>query len=68
MKLYENKKVVLLSKHGKETVIEPLLTSQTGCEFLTDASFDTDQFGTFTRDIKRPKTQLETARLKLKRA
>jgi len=35
-----------------------------GCQIMVEALFDTDQFGTFTREISRPGSQLEVARLK----
>lgn len=68
MKIYQNRKIVLLTKHSKERVIGPILESKTGCELVTDVKFDTDEFGTFSREIKRPKSQFDTARLKIEKA
>ena len=59
--------MVLLTKHGKESVMKPILESETGCELETDKRFDTDRLGTFSREVKRRKSQLETARLKIKK-
>jgi hypothetical protein len=50
--------------HGKEAAMRPLLEEAFGVEVEVPAGFDTDAFGTFTREIKRPSDQLETARLK----
>lgn len=67
MKIYENRKVVLLTKHKKEEVIKPILEEVLGCTLLVENRFDTDKFGTFTREIKRPKSQLDTARMKIEK-
>jgi hypothetical protein len=67
LKIYEGRKIVLLTKHGKESVIKPILENKTGCELVTDSSFDTDRLGSFSREVKRRKSQLETARLKIKK-
>ena len=67
MKIYQDRKIVLLTKHSKEEVIKPILELETGCELITESRFDTDKLGTFSREIKRPKSQLDTARLKIKK-
>jgi len=67
MKLYENKQIVLLSKHKKEEVIRPLIEEALGCTLILENRFDTDKLGTFTREVRRPKSQLDTARLKIKK-
>ncbi|MBS3886771.1 MAG: hypothetical protein KGZ41_01785 [Dethiobacter sp.] len=64
--IYKNRKIVLLTKHQKEEAIRPILEEATGCTIIVESSFDTDKFGTFSRDITRTKSQLETARLKIK--
>jgi len=61
---FKGRRIVLITKHGKERVIKPTLEKATGCQVLLDTSFDTDQLGTFTREIARPGTQLEAARRK----
>jgi hypothetical protein len=53
--------------HQKERVIAPLLSAQLGVAPFVCA-LDTDQFGTFTRDIKRFGTQRDTARRKAQAA
>ncbi len=66
--LFINRVAVLATMHHKENVIAPLLQKQLGLEVVVPANFNTDQFGTFTREIKRPDTQIVTAKLKAKKA
>ena len=61
---FRGRRAVLLTKHKKERVIKPLFEEATGCQVLVEADFDTDLFGTFTRETARTGTQLEAARLK----
>ena len=56
--------VALLTKHGKERVIAPALEPALGCRVQLASGYDTDQLGTFTRDVPRAGTQLEAARKK----
>jgi len=62
--VYAAQRVALLTQHGKESVIAPLLESALGCRVERVAGYDTDLLGTFTRDIPRAGTQLEAARQK----
>ncbi len=62
--IYRGSTVALLTQHGKEKVIAPLLASVIGCQVMRITGFDTDRLGTFTRDIPRPGTQLEAVRKK----
>ncbi len=55
---------MIASMHKKEVVIAPLLTAQLGVEIIVPQDFDSDRFGTFTREIKRAGNQLEAARAK----
>lgn len=57
-------KIALLTQHGKERVINPVLESALGCTVEHIHGYDTDVLGTFTRDIPRDGTQLEAARKK----
>jgi len=61
---YAGARICLLTQHGKEQVIAPVLEPALGCRVETIDSFDTDQLGTFTREIPRAATQLEAARKK----
>ena len=66
--LLTNRVGVLATKHHKEKVMTPLLQKELGIKVIVPQDFDTDAFGTFTREIKRPGDQLEAARLKAKEA
>ena len=61
---YAGRRVSLLTQHGKERVIAPVLEPALGCRIELVAGYDTDLLGTFTREIPRAGTQLEAARKK----
>ena len=61
---YAGQRVALLTQHGKEQVIAPVLDAAIDCRVEHVAGYDTDLLGTFTRDIPRVGTQLEAARKK----
>lgn len=65
--VYAGRRVALLTQHGKERVIAPALEAGLGCQVERVDGFDTNCFGTFTREIPRAGTQLETARHKARR-
>lgn len=54
--------------HRKETAIAPILQTLLGLRSIVPQDFDSDLFGTFTRDIDRPANQIETAKLKGEKA
>jgi phage FluMu protein gp41 len=56
--------VVLASMHKKEQVIAPLLEAKLGVKLQVLPNFNTDQFGTFSREQARTGSQLEAARAK----
>ena len=62
--VYAGQRIALLTQHGKERVIAPVLEFALGCRVERVAGYDTDLLGTFTRDIPRAGTQLEAARKK----
>ena len=62
--MYQGRQVALLTQHGKEQVIAPVLEAALGCHVGRVAGYDTDLLGTFTREIPRPGTQLDAARKK----
>ena len=62
--LYQGRRIALLTQHGKERVIAPVLDAALGCRVERVSGFDTDTLGTFTRDIARVGTQIEAARKK----
>jgi hypothetical protein len=59
------KRAVLATMHGKERVIRPLLEGGLGLDVHLPTGFDTDRFGTFSRDIERTGGQLDAARAKI---
>jgi len=56
--------VALLTRHGKEALLGPLLADGLGCTLVHVDSFDTDQLGSFTREIPRAGSQRDAARRK----
>jgi hypothetical protein len=64
---FAGRTAVLATMHRKETVIAPLLQA-VGLQVVVPVDFNTDQFGTFSREIKRSGSQLEAARLKAEQA
>ncbi|AFY76976.1 MAG: hypothetical protein IGR93_20855 [Hydrococcus sp. C42_A2020_068] len=61
---FKNRLAILATMHQKERVIAPLLETELNLQVIVPSQFDTDRFGTFTREIKRVGTQIEAARLK----
>lgn len=59
--MYQGQHMALLTQHGKQTLIGPVLEAATGCHVDLVTGFDTDQLGTFTRDIPRAGSQREAA-------
>lgn len=59
---------IIATMHHKEQVIAPLLEQKLGMKVIVPSNFNTDIFGTFSREIKRQGTQLEAARLKAQTA
>lgn len=55
---------VLATMHGKETTISPIIKASLGISLSVPDKFNTDHFGTFTRDIARAGDQLSAARSK----
>ncbi|MDJ0617942.1 MAG: hypothetical protein QNJ63_14560 [Calothrix sp. MO_192.B10] len=66
--LFINQVAILATMHQKERVIAPILDNELGLIVMVPPDFNTDIFGTFTREIKRPGNQIETARLKAEKA
>lgn len=62
--LYRGQQVAFLTQHGKERVVAPILADMLGCRVERIGGFDTDQLGSFTREIPRYGKQLEAARRK----
>lgn len=64
MNLFEKRSIIIATKHGKEQVIGPILQEKLGLNWFVDSSFDSDQFGTFTGEIKRSDDAFSTVRQK----
>ncbi|MDO9159062.1 MAG: hypothetical protein Q7U45_06335 [Burkholderiaceae bacterium] len=60
-------RVALLTQHGKEALLAPLLADSLGWVLAHVTGFDTDTLGTFTREVPRPGSQLEAARAKARK-
>ncbi len=62
---YKNTVAVLATMHGKERAIGPVLEQGLGLRVALALGLDTDQFGTFSRDIERTGSPLDSARAKI---
>lgn len=63
---YAGRRLALLTQHGKERAIAPVIEPALGCRVERVGGYDTDQLGTFTRDIPRVGVQIEAARKKVR--
>lgn len=66
--LFKNRTAVIATMHKKEQAIAPLVEQELLLKTVIPNNFNTDLFGTFTRDVKRLGTQIETARAKAEKA
>jgi hypothetical protein len=66
--LFQHRTLVIATMHQKEQAIAPLLQQAFDLVPMVPTDFDTDQFGTFTREIKRVSDAVATARLKAEQA
>lgn len=62
--MFEGRKLLIATKHGKEKAIAPLLEKQLGVHCIVPFDFDTDVYGTFDGEIERKHSPVETARFK----
>jgi hypothetical protein len=61
---FEGRTVSFTTKHGKELAVAPLLEKHLGVHVSPSQLFDTDELGTFSGEVERKFSPLETARLK----
>lgn len=61
---YHDQRFALLTQHGKESLIAPVLGTAIGCRVERVTGYDTDLLGTFTRETPRVGSQIEAARKK----
>ncbi len=66
--MFQNRKLLIATKHQKEKVIAPILEKELGVSCFVDGTFDTDSLGTFTGEIERELDPISTAREKCIRA
>ncbi|EXJ22966.1 hypothetical protein ADIAL_1589 [Alkalibacterium sp. AK22] len=66
--IFSGRTAVLGTMHKKERVIAPLFKHAFDIDVTVPSNFDSDQFGTFTREVKRRGDQLEAARYKAQSA
>ncbi len=62
--MFENKKIIIATKHGKEKIFEKVLQSALKGKYFAPNDFDTDEFGSFSGDIERTLTAKETVKQK----
>ncbi|AEI51392.1 DUF6671 family protein [Runella slithyformis] len=66
--IFQNRKLLIATKHLKEKVIAPILEKELGVNCFIDESFDTDLLGTFTGEVERELDPVSTVREKCLRA
>jgi hypothetical protein len=66
--MFQNRKLLIATKHEKEKVIAPILEKELGVNCFTDETFDTDVLGTFSGEVERELDPVSTAREKCLRA
>jgi len=66
--MFENRKLVVATKHHKERVLAPILEKELGVKCFTPEGFDSDLLGTFSGEIERELDPIATAREKCIRA
>lgn len=64
MNYFKDRVLVIATMHGKEQVLQPLLEAELGVTCMLPTNFNSDAFGTFSGEIERELTPLETARQK----
>ena len=61
---YAGRAIALLTQHGKQHILRDTFTAPLQAELVHTDAFDTDQLGSFTREIPRAESALATARRK----
>lgn len=59
--VFDNRPLLIATKHQKEKVIAPMLEKALGVTCQPTFDFDTDQFGTFSGEVHRKASPLDTA-------
>ncbi|RYZ23004.1 MAG: hypothetical protein EOO16_06740 [Chitinophagaceae bacterium] len=63
-KTFEGHTLTIATMHGKEAVLEPVLREKLGVRVAVPENIDTDSLGTFSGEVPRTHSPLETARRK----
>ncbi len=58
--LFEGRKIVVATKHHKESVIAPLMQEILGVDCVVPENYDTDVLGTFTGEVERKEDPVKT--------
>lgn len=66
--MFEGRRLVIATKHGKEAVLAPILERELGVHCYSLPQFDSDMFGTFSGEVERLEDAMFTARLKCEKA
>ena len=64
MYMFENRTLLIATKHQKQRVIAPILEKELGVRCIVNETYDTDTLGTFTGEVDRALDPLATARKK----
>ncbi len=62
--MFKGRKLCIASMHEKERVLKPLLEKEFGVTCIVPENFNTDELGTFSGEVERKLTPLETAKQK----
>lgn len=62
--MFNERKLLIVTKHEKEKVIAPILEKELGVKCFVAENFDTDVLGTFTGEVERKDDPISTARNK----
>jgi hypothetical protein len=66
--MFSGRTLLIATMHEKEKVLAPIVAKELGVRVVVPADFNTDLFGTFTGEMQRIKSPLETARAKAEAA
>lgn len=66
--MFEGRRLVIATKHGKEAFLAPILEKELGVHCFILPQFDSDLFGTFSGEVERLDDAMRTARLKCEKA
>lgn len=62
--MFKGRRLLIATKHGKETVLAPLFEEGLGVQSFVPENFDTDIFGTFSGEVERKEGPVNTVRNK----